>query len=200
MRVLFAAVFVWGSWLGIIGILDAPCRDQRWPWWIRPLQALVTLGLLLVAVYVFNRPSLRRKPLAERLAELDAKGLLVRQRFQATRAFAVEAFEDEGPQYYIELSDGRVLYLNGQYLYDYEPITDDPEFNAARSFPCTEFEVLRHKDAGHVLHIHCAGTVLEPEIMAPPFRTDDVRRGMPEDGEIIADGAYERIKRQRAVT
>lgn len=93
-----------------------------------------------------------------------------------------------------------MLYLNGQYLYDYEPITDDPEFNAARSFPCTEFEVLRHKDAGHVLHIHCAGTVLEPEIMAPPFRTDDVRRGMPEDGEIIADGAYERIKRQRAVT
>ncbi|MGA0525210.1 hypothetical protein ACO2WH_25480, partial [Escherichia coli] len=88
-----------------------------------PLQALVTLGLLLVAVYVFNRPSLRRKPLAERLAELDAKGLLVRQRFQATRAFAVEAFEDEGPQYYIELSDGRVLYLNGQYLYDSEPIT-----------------------------------------------------------------------------
>ncbi len=39
-----------------------------------------------------------------------------------------------------------------------------------------------------------------PEIMAPPFRRDDVRRGMPEDGEIIADGAYERIKRQRAAT
>ncbi|WP_197341231.1 hypothetical protein [Ralstonia solanacearum] len=198
MRVLFAAIFVWGSWFGIIGMLDASCRDQRWPWWTRPLQVLATLGSLLVAAYVFNCQGLRRKPLTENLAELDAKGRLVRQRFQATRAFAVEAFEDEGLHFYIELADGRVLYLNGQYLYDYEPITDDPEFNQARSFPCTEFEVLRHKDAGYVLQIDCAGTVLEPEIMAPPFRRADFRRGMPEDGEIIVDESYERIKRQRA--
>ncbi|MHA6833561.1 hypothetical protein [Ralstonia pseudosolanacearum] len=204
MRVLFAAVFVWGSWLGIIGILDSCCRDQRWPWWIRLLQALVMLGALLAAVYVFNRrgyrSSLRRKSLAEHIAELEARGQLARQRFQATRAFAVQELEDEGLHYYIELSDGRVLYLGGQYLYDYEPVTDDPEFNQARSFPCTEFEVLRHGDAGYVLHIDCAGTVLEPEITAPPFGREDFRRGMPEDGEIIADGAYERIKRQRAAT
>ncbi|WP_197338779.1 hypothetical protein [Ralstonia solanacearum] len=202
MRVLLAAIFVWGSWFGIIGIFDSSCRGQRWPWWTGPLLVLVTLGSLLVAAYAFNRPGyrpgLRRKPLAEHLAELDAKGRLVRQRFQATRAFAVEAFEDEGSHYYIELADGRVLYLNGQYLYDYEPITDDPEFNQARSFPCTEFEVLRHKDAGYVLHIDCAGTVLEPEIMAPPFGREDFRRGVPEDGEIIADSFYEDIKRQRA--
>lgn len=62
----------------------------------------------------------------------------------------------------------------------------------------TVFEVLRHKDAGYVLQIDCAGTVLEPEIMAPPFGRADFRRGMPEDGEIIADESYERIKRQRA--
>ncbi len=198
MRVLFAAIFVWGSWFGIIGMLDASCRDQRWPWWTRPLQVLATLGSLLVVAYVFNRLDLRRKPLTEHLSELDAKGRLVRQRFQATRAFAVEAFEDEGLHFYIELADGRVLYLNGQYLYDYEPITDDPEFNQARSFPCTEFEVLRHKDAGYVLQIDCAGKVLEPEIMAPPFGRADFRRGMPEDGEIIVEESYERIKRQRA--
>lgn len=198
MRILFAAIFVWGSWFGIIGMLDSSCRDQRWPWWTRPLQVLATLGSVLVAAYVFNRLGLRRKPLTEHLAELDAKGRLVRQRFQAARAFAVEAFEDEGLHFYIELADGRVLYLNGQYLYDYEPITDDPEFNQARSFPCTEFEVLRHKDAGYVLQIDCAGTVLEPEIMAPPFGRADFRRGMPEDGEIIVDESYERIKRQRA--
>ncbi|MEF9404779.1 MULTISPECIES: hypothetical protein [Ralstonia solanacearum species complex] len=198
MRVLFAAIFVWGFWFGIIGMLDSSCRDQRWPWWTRPLQVLVILGSLLVAAYVFNRLGLRRKPLTEHLAELDAKGRLVRQRFQATRAFAVEAFEDEGLHFYIELADGRVLYLNGQYLYDYEPITDDPEFNQARSFPCTEFAVLRHKDAGYVLHIDCAGTVLEPGIMAQPFGRADFRRGMPEDGEIIVDESYERIKRQRA--
>ncbi|WP_459204497.1 hypothetical protein ACQVRV_19410 (plasmid) [Ralstonia pseudosolanacearum] len=204
MRVLLAAVFVWGALLGTVGAFSSHFLGQQWPWRTVPLQVVVMLGSLLAAVYIFNRQghrsSLRRKSLAERIAELEARGQLARQRFQATRAFAVQELEDEGLHYYIELSDGRVLYLGGQYLYDYEPITDDPEFNQARSFPCTEFEVLRHKDAGYVLHIHCAGTVLEPEITAPPFRREDFRRGMPEDGEIIADGAYERIKRQRAAT
>ncbi len=201
MRVLLAAIFVYGSMLGMIGVLDSHLQDPSWSWCSGPLMGLAMLGLLLVALFVFNQPyrlMRRHKPLAECLAELEAKGLVVRQRFQATRAFAVEELEDEGLHYYLELSDGRVLYLSGQYLYDYEPITDDPEFNQGRSFPCTAFEVLRHKGAGCVLHIRCAGTVLEPEITVPPFRREDFRRGMPKDGEITVDSPYECIKRQRA--
>ena len=160
------------------------------------------LPALFVALVVFNRsgyrPSLRRQSLAERIAELERKGLLLRQPFEATRAFAVQEFEDEGPHYFIELADGRVLYLNGQYLYEYEPITDDPEVNQARSFPCTAFEVLRHKDAGYAFHIECSGTVLEPELETPPFTEEDYERGLPEDGQIITNKTYDAIKRTRA--
>ena len=39
----------------------------------------------------------------------------------------------------------RDSFLSGQYLYDYEPISDDPDANEARSFPCTEFTVRRHR-------------------------------------------------------
>lgn len=202
MRVILAAIFVFGSMLGTIGVLEAHFPNQPWPWWTKPLPALVMLTSLFVAAIVFNRsgyrPSLRRRSLAEQVAELERKGLLVRQSFQARRAFGVEEFEDEGSHYYLELADGRVLYLNGQYLYDYEPIADDPEVNQYRSFPCTEFVVLRHREAGYVVHIQCAGTVLEPEIMAAPFTRDDVSRGIPEDGQIITELTYEAIKADRA--
>ena len=71
----------------------------------------------------------------------------------------MEEFEDEGLHYFIELVDGRVLFLSGQYLYDYEPISDDPESNQPRSFPCTEFTVRRHKNDGCVVDLLRAGTV-----------------------------------------
>ena len=105
------------------------------------------LTALFLALFIFNRrgfrPSLSRKPLAERIAELDAAGGLVRQSFHAMRALLIDEYEDEGLHYYLELADGRVLCLTGQYLCDFEPITDDQEHNQPRSFPCTEFEILR---------------------------------------------------------
>ena len=49
------------------------------------------------------------------------------ERFTASRAFAVEEFEDEGSHYFVDLTDNRVLFLSGQYLYDYEPLEDAEE-------------------------------------------------------------------------
>ena len=123
----------------------------------------------------------------------------MRQSFRALRAFAVEEFEDEGPHYYIELASGNTLYLNGQYLYDVEPIFDDPEMNQPRLFPCTEFEILRHKNAGYVLDIVRNGEVFEPELTARPYNKADWKRGIPEDGEIIKDRTYEDIKHERTL-
>jgi hypothetical protein len=135
--------------------------------------------------------------LAERVAELDRQGLLVRQAFRAMRAFGVEEVEDEGLHYFVELVDGSVLFLSGQYLYEFEPVSDDPGFNQARRFPCTEFEVLRHKGAGYVIDINCSGTVLEPELNAPAFTREDWKRGIPDDGGIVEGRSYDVIKRER---
>ena len=202
MRVLLAALFVLGSSFGSMGLLHSRYGDHGWPWWTKAVPGVVMVGSMFAALFVFNssgyRPSLRRKSMAQHIADLEVGGKLLRQPFKAMRAFALEEFEDEGPHYYIELADNRVLYLNGQYLYEYEAITDDPEFNQVRRFPCTEFTVLRHKDAGYVLQVECSGTVIEPELTAPSFTRADFRQGIPDDGDVISDRSYESLKRERS--
>jgi len=103
------------------------------------------------------------------MRRLKEDGLLATTDFQARRAFGVQEYEDEGLHYFLELSDGRVLFLSGQYLYEYEPCEDDPENREPRRFPCTDFTILRHKVEGHVMELICRGTVLEPEFIALPF-------------------------------
>ena len=93
----------------------------------------------------------------------------------------MEEFEDEGLHY----------------LYDYEPISDDPELNQPRSFPCTEFTVRRHKKDGYVVDIVGGGTVLEPEVMAPAFGNKVWRaKRIPEDGQVITSASYDDLKRE----
>lgn len=82
------------------------------------------------------------------------------------------------------------------YLYDYEPITDDEELNQPRAFPCTEFIVRRHKKEGYVAESLCSGTVLEPEVVAPPVGKGVERASaIPEDGKVISGRTYDQIMR-----
>lgn len=187
--------------LGMVGLLSARHSDAHMPWWSFLATIGTLFGSMFLALFIFNRrgfrPNLMRKSRQERITDLDQAGRLVRQAFRAMRAFSIQEFEDEGPTYCIELDDGKVLVLSGQYLHDFEPITDDPEVNQSRRFPCTEFEVLRHKDAGYVLDINCAGIVLEPEVVARAYTEAELRGGVPEDGEVIADRTYDALKRER---
>jgi hypothetical protein len=83
---------------------------------------------------------------------LENQGLVTAEEFKVRRALQVEEFEDEGSHFFLELNDGNVLFLSGQYLYDYAPVDDiDPE--QGRLFPCSEFTVKRHKDKGYVIEI-----------------------------------------------
>ena len=201
MRALLAGLFVFSAMLATVGVISANYPGDKWPWWTIPAPFAVLLVSSALALYVFNgrgyRPNFPRRGHAERIADLDSHGLLERQSFRALRCFQIDAFEDEGVHYYIELDDGRVLLLSGQYLYDFEPITDDPEVNQPREFPCGEFEVLRHKTSHYVLDILCKGVVLEPELRLPPYSMADMKRGVPEDGEIISNRSYDEIKRER---
>jgi hypothetical protein len=130
------------------------------------------------------------------IQHLEESGLLVDEQYRATRAFAVEEFEDEGSAYFVELEDGRVLFLMGQYLYDYEPIEDDPELNQPRIFPCTEFTLRRHREEGYVADLVCTGEPFEPEVTVAPFGEEIYEKGgVPEDGEIVEGRSYEELKR-----
>jgi hypothetical protein len=203
MRAVLAGLFTFGGLLVCVSLAFHYFPNGFGPPWLMGICfALVLFGLAGTSLFVFNRqgyrPSLSSKSFEEQIAELESQGLLVSETFQATRAFQVEEFEDEGSHYFIELANGAVLYLNGQYLYDYEQIMDDPELNQPRRFPCSRFTVRRHKTAGYVVDIACSGDVLRPEFVAPSFDKSDAKgRLIPEDGQIIRDRSYEQLKRVR---
>jgi hypothetical protein len=160
--------------------------------------ALVAACLLLavaLAAAAYRRLS---KPRVDLLREWEEQGLLESTEYKATRAFQLEEWEDEGLHFFLELEDGSVLYLNGQYLYEYEEIVDDVEVPIPRRFPCTDFTVKRHRRSGDLADLICRGDAFEPETVAPPFDDAEYRRGaVPEDGQVIRDRSYDEIKRER---
>ena len=123
------------------------------PNWVYPVLfvpfALIVLGFVTAK---FNaRPELADAD----VRRLEAAGLIESTDYRATRAFEVKEFEDEGPHYFLELDDGRVLYLSGQYLYEYEPRTGKSP--KPRQFPCTDFIVRRHRIELYGIEVICRG-------------------------------------------
>lgn len=200
MRVVVAALFVVaGIFAAVVVLSEVDFLNGAHPRLIG-----LGIGLLLVllsfgAVVLFNpwwaNPFGWMKP-EQVLRRLETEGLLVSTDYQARRAFGVEEPEDEGLHYFLELVDGRVLYLGGQYLYDYEPITDDPEVNQSRRFPCTEFTIRRHKAEGYVAEVVCRGTAIEPEFVARPTARNWSPVGDPLDGQVLSDKPYDGLKEQ----
>jgi hypothetical protein len=201
-RAFAAGLFVFAGVMALVAAFGALgwMKSGSWLW---KAAFLVAAGALYpLALYLFNRKGTRvftRSTPAEALADLERRGLLVDTRFEATRAFGVESYDDEGPHYFLELADGSgVLSLVGDYLYDYEPIDDEPELNQSRRFPCTVFTVRRHRVDAYVVDVICDGAVIEPEVMAPGravkawFRDDFV----PEDGEVLTGTSFAELKRR----
>ncbi len=82
------------------------------------------------------------------LERLRQQNLLRSEMYYVTRAFKLAEQETEGPCYFLELKDGRVLCLCGQYLYAEE---------GEEMFPSSEVTVLRHAEQGIVLDLICGG-------------------------------------------
>jgi hypothetical protein len=128
----------------------------------------------------------------------DQEGLLISTRYRATRAFQVRELTDEGSHYFIELHDGSVLYMGGRYLSAFEPNKLLKLIERPRKFPCTEFIVRRDRDDGCVVDIQCQGSVLEPEIVTPPFEKQDFQSAMmPQDGDVVTTRTYDEMKTLR---
>lgn len=201
MRVVAAGMFGFGSLL--VGFLGSQSVLDRAPSWLAGLGlAFFTWALVALSAWLFNPTGsapFRRQTAEEHIRTLEQLDLLDSTAFRARRAFGVDEFEDEGLHYFLELEDRTVLFLSGQYLYDYEPISDDPAVNQPRSFPCTDFTVRRHKKEGYVVELVCRGSVLEPEAIVSPFgekvwQTD----GIPQDGRVITTATYEELKREHS--
>jgi hypothetical protein len=201
MQLLGAAFFVLTCMGLIIAAISNYFPEGRPAWFITPLALVGFFVSFFLAMIIFrgkgpSRVSAERY--AARIRKLEEDGLLISQSFRARRAFKVDEFEDEGPSYFIELEDSSVLFLNGQYLWDYEPRATAFSTPRSRAFPSTEFSVRRHKESGYAVDILCQGDVIEPEAVAPWFDEEDYNNHLiPPDGTILRDQTYEQIKKQR---
>jgi hypothetical protein len=195
MRLLLAGIFVFSGLSLAVVILPYVFGDNPPGILVAAVLSPVVAILVLFAFMIGNsrrkRHYVSQQP--EDLMRLERIGFLSSMRFRATRAFQVQEFEDEGPHYFIELVDGSVLYLSGQYLYNYEPAENEP-----RRFPCTHFVVRRHRTEGYVVDIECSGEVLEPEFIAPHLEEKDyLAQALLQDGELICNRTYDDLKAQR---
>jgi hypothetical protein len=140
--------------------------------------AAVAAGLALWALVTVKRRSgsflARERAL---LAQDLAGGHALATTYTVVDALRVEEAEDEGSSYYLRLADGRVLYLSGQYLYEYEE---------GGAFPCTRFTVVRAPASGMFLEMLALGPPLAPSGTLPPFTTVDHRADrVPSDGDVL---------------
>lgn len=201
MRVIAAGLFVF---VGLIaGIAVVSSLRPNAPVWLIGVGVLLFFAVLtIVALVIFNSPAKWRtqpRDHATVVKELDDQGLLASDSFTAKRAFQVEEFEDEGSHYYIELTDGSVLFLSGQYLYDYEPLDEERAGATVRLFPNSQFVVRRHNVKRYVVDVLCNGQVIEPEALLPAFSADDFRTNrVPDDGQVIKDRTFEQLKAERS--
>ena len=199
MRLLVAALSFFISFFLLTSACIAllPADAPQWQ-----TNAGIFLGFIL-SLFITNKLanvqgtnfwSLRRAPEpSEQPQQRD--GLLVSTTYRATRYFEVEESHEEGPHYFIELHDESVLYMNGRYLSAFGPSTFLHLISYPRKFPCTEFVVIRDRYENNVADIRCGGSVLEPELVAPPFEERDLQGVMTlKDGEIITSRSYEEMK------
>jgi hypothetical protein len=189
LKLIAAGLFVVAGVLGFVcGLSLFFPRLEAYPAWLAESGAVVVVVVFLgIAVALFNRPIGRTN-----VRKLEKQDMLLSRAYEARRAFQVKELGEEGLHYFIELDDHSVLFLSGKYLYNYDS-EDQP-----RTFPCTAFAVRRHRTEGYVADIVCQGSVLEPEVIAPPFDANDFGTDtIPEDGQIVTDKSYERLKAER---
>jgi hypothetical protein len=200
MRIILAVCFIFGILIAV-GVSLSTLLPEGPGILGGLIMGVALIAAAVAATVLFNAPGANAFGLRSAeavLAELERRGLLMTEHYHASRAFSVEEYEDEGSHYFVELTDGRVLYLTGQYLLDYEPI-DDSEEAAIRRFPCESFMVRWHRTEGYTVDLVCEGAVFEPEVVLPSFSRRAYREGfVPEDRAIITDRTYTEIRDQIA--
>ncbi|HTE18547.1 MAG TPA: hypothetical protein VK689_09225 [Armatimonadota bacterium] len=95
-------------------------------------------------------------------------------------AVEVEEFEDEGPGFFLDVGDRQLLFLQGQYLYDYLPTYQEEDMEP--SFPCRRLRIARTPHGRTFRGIELLGAPLPPSRVRPSFAEGEY---VPQDGEIV---------------
>ena len=133
------------------------------PEWLR---AVLFFAFLLLCVFGLCRlmrgPPSMRGVFSE--AQLEREGKLHQEEVRCQRSVEITEFEDEGMHFLLELLDGRVLYLNGQNLYDLAE-------GETPVFPSTALQLKRVTDSGFVTSVTPTGSYLAPITKYPDIAT-----------------------------
>ena len=191
MRVVFVALLLVGLLFAAVALAGKEAFARS------PRGLGLALGLGLVGLGYLLTRGLNRGPVDELglsgveagIEQLARQGLLVETVYRARRALAIAEFEDEGSHYFVELEDGRALFLTGQHLYAYEPVEED-----VRRFPCTRFTLRHEREHGYTLDLVCTGDVIEPELLLPNNVLEVFGHDPPMDREVLADETYESLR------
>lgn len=175
-----AALIVTGLLLWIVSMVaGVEGSELGLPTWLTgPLAAVLALGaggLGLVIHGLLDRRLFGARGEVDSVADLVARDLLLSTTYRAGRACQIREFDDEGSHYVLALDNGALLYLTGQFLYEYEALEDDEEAPIPRRFPCTEFTVHFHRTRGYVAAIDCRGKLIEPDPVLDCDRLETIR-------------------------
>jgi hypothetical protein len=162
-------MLLFGVGLGVVKVLGLP--KASW-------QPGIAVVAIVLAILVMIRMRRGRASWTSSYKEDVLHGEAEVATFEVRDALCIEEFEDEGSQYYLQLADGGVLFLGGQYLYEPE---DDG------TFPNTRIRTTRGARSRLLLDLECLGTPLATSAKCRPFTTEDHRAGVvPDDGAILA--------------
>ncbi len=112
------------------------------------------------------------------------QGLVDDLHFEVVEALVIQEQDDEGPGYYLKLIDGRVLFLQGQYL------TDAQE----EGFPRAQLWAARARESRTLLQFRCDGPPVPVAGRLPAFGAEDwTADRVPLDGALL-DTDFEALK------
>jgi hypothetical protein len=189
-----------GALLLLAAVAALQLFDHVPGWAVPPLFAGLLLGLAALAQWLFGgrwADAFGALAPEERARRLEEQGRLESTTFHVTRAFGVVEGGDEDVHYFLEIDDGRVLFLDGPSVADYEPFDDGAALPRPRRFPCTEVTLCRHKDGGALVHVRCAGSVVEPEMLPPFAPAGGAALRLPANGAVFDDRSYDELRREK---
>jgi hypothetical protein len=117
---------------------------------------------------------IERQPRLSTARREQNEGLARVLHLRVVAAIRVAEFEDSGDAFYLKLDDGRVFFLEGQYLY--EPVEK-------HEFPSAEIEVALSSQSGVVVSLKSIGAYLEP--LGEPIELPPPTDKGPYDGTFV---------------
>lgn len=182
LSMFWVFMFTFFGGFALVRLVVGPC-DGPDPAWIATAAAALALGTGL-CMHRKNGPLIAAE--CDLYARDVEQGVAVRTTYSVTDAIRVEEFEDEGSAYYLKLGDGRVLFLQGQYLYEYDADEDDNGRPVAARFPCARFTIERTAVSGLVLGLSDLGAPLARCGTRAPFTEEDhLANVVPPDGAVL---------------